>query len=1535
MNTKKVYTALHNHSHYSILDGYATIDEYIKAAVDNGMPGIGLCDHGSASGLYKFITQAQKAGITPVPGIEFYVAPENPEGAKAKYAIYYGEGGKRAPKYDISNGAYTHMTVFAYNNKGLENLFKLTSLSWHQEHFYFKPRIDTNMLAEYSEGLIVTTGCPSSEVSRRFLLGQDDKAYEYASRLKSIFGDNLYVEIMNHRMKDDELEEILVPKQIKLARDLDIKLIATNDSHYAFKCDAESHERVLAMQTKSFMDQPAFHEGGRRFAFSTEEYYIKTYDEMLELYPEEVAEEALDNTMEVMEKCKDIKLEYDSHLRPEIEIPEGFTEATYLQHLIYEGFKKKRGNQSKEIQEESVRRIQEEFQVIHSNDFISYFLVVHDYIDFAHKKGIGVGAGRGCFVPGTKVRATQGAMKNIEDIKVGDKVQTHDTSYQEVEDLFIYDVEDEDMTRITLSNGKVIESTSDHLIFDKQEGFKEAGDFKVGDIVLGPKENNNSGEIKKAHLKNKQGFFISHRQNKMKIEFNNSYEERMLNILETDSKVKAFKPQEGFISRLSVEVVNRNGDKYVIEVAEESVIANSLEKIKEVKKSLKSNGLNYQIWTESEIDNLDKELRQEIEVVAIEHYKYTGKVYDIQVANVHNYNVEGVTVHNSIGGSEIAYVLDISNTDPIRFDLLFERFLSPGRGSLYEITYDTGEKEEIAVSAKKKVYSGSGDNVVYVHELNPGDLVNYGNEKKIIHDIFVKVPGSAPDVDTDFHTEGREEVVQYCIDKYGEENVANIITFGTFQARKSFNAMSKIYGVPAAVSRKVSAKIDAPIKDLLDPSSPKYSLGVDFRNELESNPKLKEVAEYSVPLQGRISETGVHPCGVIISSKPLAGVIPTQVRQTDGKVITQWEYPELESLGLIKMDMLGLELIDTIQQTLENIRLVNESAKSEDEKREIPDMRKLINGGMDDKESYKNLQEGNTTGIFQLGSPGVKELLKRAKPEEFIDIAIITALYRPGPMKSGAHIQYADRKNGTEEASYIHKDFEGTVIEEILKPSYGLLVFQEQIMLIAGRYAGMTPYETDKLRSAIGKKKMDQMMKMKPKFFEGCRAQGASEEAIKVLWDTIEVFGEYGFNKSHSVSYAINIYQTIYLKTHYPSEFMAALIQQAFGGEKKTLQDYIQEARRMNLRLGPVDVNSSQIQMASTGIAKDRKYDIVFGFNAVSGVNDTLAQAIVEERNENGLYKSVADFVSRVSKRTSLTASPLSNLALAGAFDSLGVSRKLVDEKAKMFIDSSSKKVDKGVSLFDMMGTPQANVAESIEITGEDFDYVEMLKNESKVIGMFVSGHPIDNLGHIATKYRPKSIIEGLQQSHNSTFNVIATVTAMAVKTNRSGRMSIALLLDDGESTYSLYLNKELVEEFKKGEEIAKARENKNNVDYEIINNDSIKAREKIELNDVYVFKMKSTGWNNSVRMSILDIQKLNTAPDGSLPYEVKVDSNSLVKKVEEIAKSHKDENGATIKIHKVNGEKSFVKDKVKLSLDFIMQMEAALGKENILTKNI
>lgn len=513
-------------------------------------------------------------------------------------------------------------------------------------------------------------------------------------------------------------------------------------------------------------------------------------------------------------------------------------------------------------------------------------------------------------------------------------------------------------------------------------------------------------------------------------------------------------------------------------------------------------------------------------------------------------------------------------------------------------------------------------------------------------------------------------------------------------------------------------------------------------------------------------------------------------------------------------------------------------------------------------------------------------------------------------------------------------------------------------MQFATRYAHMTSYEADVLRKAMGKKKRELMESLHPKFVAGAIENGSTKELAEIVWGTMEGFGSYGFNKSHSVSYAINIYQSVYLKTHFPSEFMAALIQQGFGNPEK-VRSYIQEAMRMKLKIGPVDINNSQVKMASTGANPANKYDIVFGFSGVKQMNDKLAEAIVNERNESGPYTSVANFTKRVAKRIPLTAAPLAKLSLAGAFDSFGVSRKMVAEKAKMIVDSSTKKIDKGVSLFDMLATPSSNsdVTESIEIKGEDFDFNEMIKLEADTIGLFISGHPTSRLGHIANMYNPTTLQKVLSSGGSKEiFTILGTVTQMKSKTNKSGNKSIAILIDDGTGTSAAYLPKNIVQSIEKEEEINKIavakkkgtvmKVNKRQEKIlDLINDDSIKVMKPIEINEPYLFKVKTRGWGDVLNINIIDIQRLNTAPDGSLPYELNVPKKSMIEAIESIVQKHKYPKdkypkgkypkGAYVKLNLANKTSSILKTKVELSIDFIIAMENIVGKENIVTEGI
>ena len=382
--------------------------------------------------------------------------------------------------------------------------------------------------------------------------------------------------------------------------------------------------------------------------------------------------------------------------------------------------------------------------------------------------------------------------------------------------------------------------------------------------------------------------------------------------------------------------------------------------------------------------------------------------------------------------------------------------------------------------------------------------------KKVVG-MKVVSPGSPPDIDSDFSVTAREKAVEYVTELYGKENVANIVTFGTLATKSAFKSMCTIYEVPFAQANRVASMIpdgdeghEVTFDDIYNEDSDYYKESADFREATSGDPKWDRVITGARGIAGRVKSTGVHACGIIISAKPLTDTVPLHIRKKDGKVITQWTYQECEALGLIKMDFLGLDTVDLIQHTIEYIQKSGKDA---------PNMIAITQGKMDDPEVYKLFQEGHTVGVFQFGSEMVRNLLRQMKPTEFNDLAACTAVARPGPMGMNSHTMYAERKNGLAKIEALHSDFKGSPLEKILSQTYGLCIYQEQSMRIASEIAGMTLQEGDKLRKAMGKKKHDIMMKMKPKFISGGIANGYSEDAMNKLWDVLEPFSKYAFNK--------------------------------------------------------------------------------------------------------------------------------------------------------------------------------------------------------------------------------------------------------------------------------------------------------------------------------------------------------------------------------------------------------------------------------------
>lgn len=742
--------------------------------------------------------------------------------------------------------------------------------------------------------------------------------------------------------------------------------------------------------------------------------------------------------------------------------------------------------------------------------------------------------------------------------------------------------------------------------------------------------------------------------------------------------------------------------------------------------------------------------------------------------------------------------------------------------------------------------------------------------KKVVG-MRVVSPGSPPDIDSDFSVTAREKAVEYVTELYGKENVANIVTFGTLATKSAFKSMCTIYEVPFAQANRVASMIpdgdeghEVTFDDIYNEDSDYYKESADFREATSGDPKWDRVITGARGIAGRVKSTGVHACGIIISAKPLTDTVPLHIRKKDGKVITQWTYQECEALGLIKMDFLGLDTVDLIQHTIEYIQKSGKDA---------PNMIAITQGKMDDPEVYKLFQEGHTVGVFQFGSEMVRNLLRQMKPTEFNDLAACTAVARPGPMGMNSHTMYAERKNGLAKIEALHPDFKNSPLEKILSQTYGLCIYQEQSMRIASEIAGMTLQEGDKLRKAMGKKKHDIMMKMKPKFISGGIANGYSEDAMNKLWDVLEPFSKYAFNKSHSVAYAMNAYQAAYLKTHYPVEFIAALIAQTIDKKDKTLNN-LREARRMGISMGTVNINLSDVRV-SPDYSGESGFEILYGFSGVKGVSESSAEIIIKERDSGGRFTSVQDAVSRCVMAGITKKDVFINLAMAGAFDDLEPNRRKVIESIPGMLTDGRKMINHGMDLFSLAGQGAEDTFEMVDV--EDYPYVDRLRLEADMIGMYLTGHPMDRIGG-STGLDNVSIKSLSALKKRQKVKVVAAVS-MESKNTRRGKM-VTMHLDDGTGLISTRVTDDVV----KGMDKTSAR---NDIRSRFCRGDLSVPKTAIEKafsdvtglpdvqnNGVYLLTVDvipAWGGKGDPMTKVSSIQPVTFAHDGSLPVRVRV----------------------------------------------------------------
>ena len=991
-----------------MLDGAARLGELFDETERLGMPALATTDHGYLFGAFDFWRKATDKGIKPIIGVEAYVTPGTARTDKER--VRWGDESQR--KDDVSGGgSYTHMTLLSYNNVGMRNLFRASSIASLDSVFGKWPRLDRELLNTYSEGLIATTGCPSGEVQTRLRLGQYREALEAAAEFRDIFGaENYFCELMDHGL---DIERRVTGDLLRLAKDLNLPLVATNDLHYTHEHDAKAHEALLAIQSGSTLLEPTYDNGGSRFAFSGSGYYLKSPREMRELFRDHP--DACDNTLLIAERCE-VSFNTDANFMPRFPCPPGEDETSWLVKEVDKGLQYRYPGG---VPDAVRKQADYELGVITSMGFPGYFLVVADFINWAKNNGIRVGPGRG-----------------------------------------------------------------------------------------------------------------------------------------------------------------------------------------------------------------------------------------------------------SGAGSMVAYAMRITDLDPLRHGLIFERFLNPDRVSM-------------------------------------------------------------PDFDVDFDDRRRSEVIDYVTRKYGDERVAMIVTYGTIKTKQALKDSSRVLGYPFSMGEQLTKALppavmakDIPLADIQNPEAKRYGEAGDFRQLIATDPEAAKVFETALGIEGLKRQWGVHAAGVIMSSDPIIDVIPIMRRFQDGQVITQFDYPTSEGLGLIKMDFLGLRNLTIISDALENIKM-NRGIELD-----------LENLELDDAPSYELLARGDTLGVFQLDGGPMRSLLKLMKPDNFEDISAVLALYRPGPMGANAHTDYALRKNGIQEVIPIHPELEEP-LKEILGGTYGLIVYQEQVMAVAQKLAGYSLGQADILRRAMGKKKKSELDKQFAGFSQGMQDNGYSMEAVKTLWDILLPFSDYAFNKAHSAAYGVISYWTAYLKAHYAPEYMAALLT-SVGDDKDKSAIYLNECRRMGITVLPPDVNESALNFTPVG------NDIRFGMGAIRNVGANAVEAMVTARESEGAYTSFKDYLMKVpavvcNKRT------IESLIKSGAFDSLGHHRRALAMIHEEAIDSViTLKRNEAIGQFDLFaGFEEAESEASLSIEIPDlpeWEKKDKLSFERDMLGLYVSDHPLQGLEGLLAQHAEMSI---------------------------------------------------------------------------------------------------------------------------------------------------------------------------------------------------
>lgn len=1004
------FVHLHNHTHYSLLDGLQKVPALVEHIESLGQTACAITDHGSLSGAIEFYKACKAKGIKPIIGLETYIAPRT-----------------HLDKNSAEDRNPFHLILLAQNMAGYKNLMKLSTIA-NLEGFYYKPRIDHELLEKYKEGLIVLSGCAGSELGSNIQNNQYEKALEIAKWYQKTFGpDNYYLELQPHT---EDFQKTVNAGIKKLAKELNIGLVATGDAHYSNTDQHYAHDILLCVQTGSNIDDTNRMKLEMDLSVQPGSHFKEFFND---------TPEAISNTVKIAERC-DLEIELGRILIPRFpDVPEGKTEKSYLREMVFAGAANRYTKTPKDkldglneadvkpmLSTEVLERIEFELKVIADMGYEGYMLIVADLINWSKDQGIVCGPGRG-----------------------------------------------------------------------------------------------------------------------------------------------------------------------------------------------------------------------------------------------------------SAAGSIIAYVTNITELDPLKYDLLFERFLNPDRISM-------------------------------------------------------------PDIDMDYADDRREEVINYATEKYGQERVAQIITFGVMAARNAVRDTGRVLGVPYGEVDAIAKLVPAPIQGRHVPLKKSIVDNPEFKNEYDRNPQAKKIIDIAMQLEGTIRNAGTHAAGVVIAPENLVEYVPL-TRASKGGVATQYSMNPVEELGLLKFDFLGLSNLTIIKNTL---RIVKRVYKKEIDVNEIP---------IDDKKTYELLSRGDTTGVFQLESAGMKRYIRDLKPDSFEDIIAMVALYRPGPMQWIE--DFINRKHNPSLVTYGHPEMEAA-----LKNTYGIIVYQEQVMQIAKDLCGFTGGQADTLRKGIGKKIPEVIAKMKQEFIEGAiKTHSVDQKFIEDLWKSIEDFAQYCFNKSHAACYGLISVQTAYLKAHYPSAFMAAVMTSDHENLDRIAIE-VAECRKMGIELLPPDINESYAEFAVVPETEN----IRFGLGAVKNVGMGPIETILAARKKGGKFKNLEDFCTRVEASV-VNKKVMESLIKCGAFDSMGDRDTLLESVE--IITGYASRVQKNalsgqIDIFGSMGSPEEAPPLRLAPPAGKIDPRSHLMWEKELLGLFISSHPLDDFKNFLLS-KAQSITKFSKMDDGQEITVGGIVTGM------------------------------------------------------------------------------------------------------------------------------------------------------------------------------